>query len=130
MAKTKRVLVVDDDERILSSFRRVLEQEGYSVDVAATGMEALEKIKKRKFNICLVDVRLPDMDGADLVKKITNPGTVKIIITGYSSEEVGARAADSGADDYLAKPVRPKDLLEVIKERVTAKEDLLKQSAT
>ena len=114
-----RVLIVDDDTSILKAFRGILERAGYSVETAETGKEALEKLRKEKFNVCLVDVKLPDMDGTELLLKIPKDDeTVKIIITGFSSEEVGKRAADYGADDYLVKPVKPEDLLATIQERL------------
>jgi DNA-binding response OmpR family regulator len=117
----KKILLVDDDISILKSFKRILENKGYVVETAETGRDALEKIKKKKFNAYLVDVRLPDMDGTNLLKAIKDPQTVKIIITGYSSEEVGRKAADYGADDYLVKPVKPEELLATVQERLTLK---------
>ena len=116
----KRILVVDDDVNILRVFKSILEKEGYAVETAATGKDALEKIRNEKFNVCLVDVRLPDMDGTDLLLNMADtPETVKIIVTGFSTEEVGKKAADYGADDFLVKPVRPEELIATVRERLS-----------
>ena len=102
--KKNQILVVDDDANILRVFKSVLEKEGYSVDTAATGKDALKKIKKAKFSVYLVDVKLPDMDGTELLLKIpSNPKTIKIVVTGFSTDEVGKKAADYGADDFLSQ---------------------------
>jgi DNA-binding NtrC family response regulator len=121
----KHILVVDDDEGILRVFKQILEKEGYIVETAETGKEAQEKIQTEKFDVCLVDVRLPDMDGTDLLLKLAGrPQTIKIIVTGYSSEETGKKAADYGADDFLVKPVKPEELIATVKERLeTAQQD-------
>jgi DNA-binding response OmpR family regulator len=115
----KRILVVDDDVNILRVFRRILEKEGYAVDTAETGKDALKKIKKAKFDVCIVDVKLPDMDGTELLLKIPNdPKTIKIIVTGFSTDEVGKKAADYGADDFLVKPVKAEELIATVRERL------------
>ena len=115
----KRILVVDDDAGILRVFRHILEKEGYFVETAETGREALQKLQNEKFDVCLVDVRLPDMDGTDLLLNLgNNPQAIKIVITGYSSEEVGKKAADYGADDFLVKPVKPEELLNTVRDRL------------
>ena len=114
----KRILVVDDDVSILRVFKNILEKEGYLVETVETGKDALEKIKKEKFSVCLVDVKLPDMDGTDLLLKMADSETIKIIVTGFSSEEVGKKAADYGADDFLVKPVKAEELVATVRERL------------
>ncbi|HSV49104.1 MAG TPA: response regulator [Candidatus Acidoferrales bacterium] len=119
MEEKKRILVVDDDTSILSAFKGILEKAGYNVETAETGEEALRLLSIAKFDLCLVDVRLPDMDGTELLLEMAeSPETVKIIITGFSSEKVGIKAADYGADDFLVKPVRAEELLAVIRQRL------------
>ncbi len=121
MNQEKRILVVDDDVNILRVFRSILEKAGYIVETVETGKAALEKIQKDKFNVCLVDVKLPDMDGTELLLKMANDSEIiKIIVTGFSSEELGKKAADYGADDFLVKPVKPEELLATVKERLDA----------
>ena len=110
---------MDDDTSILRVFRGILEKEGYAVETAETGKDALKKIKKADFNVCIVDVKLPDMDGTDLLLKMPNhPKTIKIIVTGFSTHEVGKKAADYGADDYLVKPVKAQELIGTVRERL------------
>jgi DNA-binding response OmpR family regulator len=116
----KSILVVDDDKSILRTLTRILQKAGYDVDAAETGKEAMEKADKRRYDLALVDVRLPDMDGTDLlvVTKDTLQDTVKIMITGFPSLETGVKALDGGADAYLVKPVRPEELLMLIEEKL------------
>jgi two-component system alkaline phosphatase synthesis response regulator PhoP len=117
--KKKRILVVDDDLNILRVFKNILEKEGYQVETVETGKRALEKIKKEKFSVYLIDVKLPDMDGTQLLLKIpNNPKTIKIIVTGFSTDETGKKAADYGADDFLVKPVKAEDLIATVRERL------------
>jgi DNA-binding response OmpR family regulator len=124
----KRILVVDDDRGILRTFKGILEKAGYVVDTVETGREALEKIEKQKFSLLLIDVKLPDMDGTEILRRMVNDSeTVKIIVTGFSSQEVGEKAADYGADDFLVKPVKGEELLSAVKERLETKLTLNEQ---
>ena len=127
----KRILVIDDDKSILRAFTRLLQKNDYEVDVAETGKEALEKAETGHYNVALIDVRLPDMDGTDLLPKMqkTMHETVKIMITGFPSLENGVKALDEGADAYLVKPVRPEELLTLIKEKLKSKEENKQHSA-
>jgi len=120
----KKILVVDDDKSILRAFTRILQKNGYEVDVAETGKEALEKAETGRYDLTLVDVRLPDIDGTDLLPKMqkTMHEAVKIMITGFPSLENGVKALDEGADAYLVKPVKPEELLTLIKEKLKNKE--------
>ncbi len=121
MEKTKKqILVVDDDKSILRTFTRILQKSGYEIEVAETGKEALEKSKKKCYDMALIDIRLPDMDGTDLLIKMqkTMHEAVKIMITGFPSLETGVKALDEGADAYLVKPVKPEELLALIEEKL------------
>ncbi len=120
----KTVLVVDDDQSVLTTFARILERNGYNVDTAETGNQAITKLQTKDYDIVLIDLKLPDIDGTDVLRKIPKSAskTVKIIITGFSTQESGLMAADYGADDYLVKPLKPEELLEVIKEAALLKE--------
>lgn len=121
----KRILVIDDDKSILRAFTRILQKNGYEVDIAETGKEALDKAETGCYDLSLIDVRLPDMDGTDLLSKMqkTMVETVKIMITGFPSLENGVKALDEGADAYLVKPVKPEELLTLIKEKLKNKEE-------
>lgn len=120
----KRIIVIDDDKSILRTFTRILQKNGYEIDVAETGKEAIEKSKKNSYDLALIDIRLPDMDGTDLLVKLkqTMRDATKIMITGFPSLETGVKALDEGADAYLVKPVKPEELLALIEEKFKAKE--------
>jgi DNA-binding response OmpR family regulator len=120
----RTILVVDDDKSILRTFTRILQKNGYEIDSAETGKEAMEKAASRHYDLALVDIRLPDMDGTDLLAKIKKQlqNTIKIMITGFPSIESGIKALDEGADAYLVKPVKPEELLMLIKEKLKNKE--------
>lgn len=121
MPETKKtILVVDDDKSILRTFTRILQKSGYEIEVAETGKEAMEKAANRHFDLALVDIRLPDMDGTDLLAKLKKQlqHTVKIMITGFPSLETGIKALDEGADAYLVKPVKPQELLLLLDEKL------------
>jgi DNA-binding response OmpR family regulator len=113
----KRILIVDDDRSILRTLKRVLEKNGYTVDTAETAKEALDKLTNNHYDLALVDVILPDMKGTDLLIKAKNElnQTVKFIITGYPSAEVGAKARDLGAEAFILKPVKMPELLSIIR---------------
>lgn len=120
----KTILVVDDDKSILRTFTRILQKNGYDIDTAETGKEAMEKAENRQYDLALVDIRLPDMDGTDLLAKLKKPlqNTVKIMITGFPSLETGVKALDEGADAYLVKPVKPQELLVLLEEKLKNRE--------
>ena len=124
MEASRTILVVDDDKSILRTFTRILQKNGYKIDTAETGKEAMEKAENKHYDLALVDIRLPDMDGTELLAKIKRQlqKTVKIMITGFPSLESGVKALDEGADAYLVKPVKPEDLLMLIKEKLKSKE--------
>ena len=130
MGTKKTILVVDDDKSILRTFTHILQKSGYEIDVAETGKEAMEKAENSHFDLALVDVRLPDMDGTDLLAKLKKQfqHTVKIMITGFPSLETGVKALDEGADAYLVKPVKPQELLMLLDEKLKNKEGLAETS--
>jgi DNA-binding response OmpR family regulator len=121
----KTILVVDDDKSILRTFTRILQKSGYEIDTAETGQEAIEKTQTRSYDLALVDIRLPDIDGTDLLAKLKKPlqHTVKIMITGFPSLETGVKALDEGADAYLVKPVKPQELLILLEEKLKSREE-------
>jgi DNA-binding response OmpR family regulator len=113
-----RILLIDDDKAILRSIGLVLEKNGFSVDKVETGKEAIEKIKTQTYDVLLVDLKLPDMEGTDLLSKINLPQAVKIMFTGFPSLVSGMQAMDRGVDAYLHKPVKPEELVMVIKSKL------------
>jgi two-component system, NtrC family, response regulator HydG len=117
------ILIVDDDKSVIRTFSKLLQKAGYVTETAETGKEAIEKISKRFYDVVLIDFRLPDMDGTNLLGKIPDHlvNSVKIIITGFPSLDLGANALDMGIDAYLVKPVNPSDLLLLISEKLKSK---------
>ena len=119
----KTILIIDDDKSILKTFRRLLQRCGYEVDVAETGAEAVEKLNNRFYDVALIDVRLPDMDGGDLLvlarKELSN--TVKMIITGLPMIDLGNKTLEQGADALLLKPVKPEELISLIQDKLKKK---------
>ncbi len=124
MKSSRTILLVDDDKSILRTFSRILQKNGYKIDTAETGKEAIEKTTNKHYVLALIDIRLPDMDGTKMLAKMKKQlqNTIKIMITGFPSIESGIRALDEGADAYLVKPVRPEDLLMLIKEKLKNKD--------
>ena len=125
MDRNAKVLVVDDDENIRNTMKAILEDEGYIVDLAATGREAVEKTQKVAYNIALLDIRLPDMEGVELLKlmKDATPRTRKIMVTGYPSMQNAITALNKNADAYLIKPVNVEKLLNTVKEQLKLQEE-------
>ena len=125
MDKTVRILVVDDDESIRKTMKAILEDEGYLVDLAASGKEAVEKANNETYNLALLDIRLPDIEGVELLKlmKDSVPRTRKIMVTGYPSMQNAISALNKNADAYLVKPVDIEKLLDTVKEQLQLQED-------
>ena len=125
MDKHARILVVDDDENIRNTMKTILEDEGYIVDLAANGNDAIEKTKKSAYNIALLDIRLPDMEGMELLKLIkdTVPRTRKIMVTGYPSMQNAIAALNKNADAYLVKPIDIENFLSIVKEQLQLQEN-------
>jgi DNA-binding response OmpR family regulator len=123
LTTTRTILVVDDDKSILRTFARILQKNDYEIDSAETGKEAMEKVDRRHYDLALMDVRLPDIDGIELLAKMKKPlqSTIKIMITGFPSLESGVKALDEGADAYLIKPVKSEELLMLIEEKLKIK---------
>ncbi len=113
-----RVLVIDDDKSVLRSTVLVLEKNGFAVDTAETGKEAIEKSKLQRYDAALVDLRLPDMDGLEILSRADLSNTVKIMFTGYPSLVSGMQAMDKGVDAYLPKPVRPDEMVLLLKSKL------------
>jgi ActR/RegA family two-component response regulator len=108
MIMETRILVVDDDEQVRSYLSRALDERGgFSVEVAATAEEALRKIENAVFDLVLVDLKLPDMDGLQLITEIlkSNPKILTVLLTGYASIDSAVEAMRRGASDYLTKPI-------------------------
>ena len=112
MINAVRILVIDDDADIRNSISAILKDEGYKVDQAKNGAEAIGRSKKATYNAALIDIKLPDMEGVELLTRLKDsvPKMRKIIITGFPSLENAIASLNKGADAYLVKPVDPERL--------------------
>ena len=125
MGEHARILIVDDDESIRTVLSTILSDEGYSVDMARTGKEAVKKSNTKLYNLALIDIRLPDTEGTTLLTRIkkTSPRTRKIIITGYPSLQNAVDALNKGADAYVMKPFDMRKVLATIEEQLEKQEE-------
>ena len=124
MEKPARILIIDDDENIRKVIQTILDDEGYITDAADTAKKGIEKSENAFFNLALIDVRLPDMEGIELLTKLkeTKPKMRKIIVTGYPTLQNAVGAVNRGADAYVMKPFDVEKIL------LTIKDQLKKQS--
>ena len=117
--KATQILVVDDEQDILELIRHTLNKEGYEVHVAANGQQAVEKAKKIKPSLILMDVMMPVMDGMEACRQLKEDpetATLPIIFLTARSEEFAELAGfEAGADDYISKPIRSRVLLSRIR---------------
>ena len=120
MSQSARILVIDDEESIRRTVSMTLEHAAYVVDTAENGKQAIEKAEANFYNLALIDIRLPDMEGTQLLTALTEttPKMVKIILTGYPTLENAIKAINKGVDAYLIKPVNSDAMLKLIKEHL------------
>ncbi len=116
----ERILVVDDDMDFLELVSTLLRGEGYEVDTAKSGREGLERCIEYFYSLILIDIKLPDFDGIELLTRIVDadPKIRKVIITGYPSLENARQALNLGADAYLVKPVKAEELLGTVRKQL------------
>jgi DNA-binding NtrC family response regulator len=112
VARARNVLVVDDEKTVCNSCKKILTREGYKVDVALSGEEALNKVKTNGFDVLIADWKMPEIDGIEVARRIKkeNPNIAVILITGYPSVETSIEAMRSGVSDYVPKPFTPEEL--------------------
>lgn len=109
---TARVLVIDDERTVCISCKRVLEDEGHSVDYAFSGKDGLHRACTEKFDLVLLDLKMPGIHGLEVLDMIKEkrPDLIVIIITGYASIQTSIEAIKKGAFDYVPKPFTPEEL--------------------
>ena len=119
-----RILVVDDEYGVRSGIRQILEIEGYAVDEAATGEEALTLLRSNSYDVALLDYRLPDIDGLTILQSIKTSGmdVTTCMITAYANIDTAVAATREGVDFFLPKPFLPDDLLGVVETLVKHKQ--------
>jgi DNA-binding NtrC family response regulator len=120
MEKPARIIIIDDDENIRKVLQTILEDEGYFVETAQTANEGIKKTENTFYNLALIDVRLPDMEGIELLTKLreTKPKMRKIIVTGFPTLQNAVSAVNRGADGFVMKPFDVEKILSNIKEQL------------
>ncbi|HUY01433.1 MAG TPA: response regulator [Candidatus Deferrimicrobium sp.] len=116
--KLNQLLIIDDDVQICNTLSDILEESGYKVSISITGQDAVNKIKNTEFNVALIDLLLPDMDGITLLRTLKHiyPDIICIIITGNAILDKAVKALTDGADGFFIKPVIVDELLQKIQE--------------
>ena len=116
----QNILVVDDDAEARKILSSILFEEGYSVETVANGKQAIRACEKARFDVALIDIKLPDMDGTELLHRLKEkqPHMVKIIVTGFPTLENAIKTINEGADGYILKPYDVQKLLEIIRKHL------------
>lgn len=129
MSRPAKILIVDDEINLLQSLSDVLKRKGYSVATAQNGLEALEKLKERYFNIAIVDYKMPKMGGMELLKIMREryPQTAVVILTGYGTIKSAVDAMKKGAYNYLIKPFSPDEII-LIANKIMEEENLREEN--
>jgi len=113
-----RILVVDDEDIVRTSCSRTLSPEGYELRLAKNGVEGLKMASEERFDLVLTDLKMPDMDGIEVLRIIKEkwPETAVIIVTGYQTVDTAVKAIKLGAYDYIEKPFTPDALISAVAE--------------
>ena len=116
VTQTATILVVDDEENTREGLSKILAKEGYSVEMAANGREAMALLKRQEFDLVITDMRMPLMDGLEVLREIKkmDEGIGVIMITAFGEVESYLEAMNMGAFEYINKPVRVNELKRVI----------------
>jgi formate/nitrite transporter len=124
-----KILVIDDEQIVGESLRKTFRDEGYEIDTARSGQEGLQKARRESFDLMIVDLKMPDISGLDVVRKIKEeqPDAMMVMITGYSTVDSATEALRTGVFDYLPKPFTPEEITSVVGKALKAKEKLAKE---
>jgi CheY-like chemotaxis protein len=126
----RRILVLDDDPIVTLSCKRILGAEGYSISTVEKGEDALNKLAKEDFDLLISDVRLPDINGMEVLKesRVLKPKTDVVIITGYPTLDDARESTKLGASEYIEKPFTPDFMLNVAKKVFDTRGWILRQA--
>ena len=121
MVAQKRILVIDDDATVRQSCERILSDQGYDVETAASGTEGLERARREYFDCALVDLKMPDVDGMEIVRiaRRDRGNMALLIVTGYGAVGTAAEAMRLGVSDYLSKPFTPDEIARAVSKALT-----------
>lgn len=128
----KKILVVDDEATVCRSIRKALARDDYEIDVALSGEEGLKLETEKKYDVIIVDLMMPGLNGMDLLKslKAISPSVQVVMITGYPTMKNTLQAMQIGAFDFLPKPFLPYDLRNLVARALTAREKATGGSGT
>ncbi|MEW6673204.1 MAG: response regulator [Thermodesulfobacteriota bacterium] len=118
-----RILLMEDEPSVAKGLQMVLTEEGYAVDLAMTGQSALDRFTQKGFDLLVADLRLPDIDGMEVIKRVKarRPQTSVVVITGYSTVTSAIEAMKLGAHDYLPKPFTDEEFKSAVEGALKAK---------
>jgi len=121
-----KMMLVDDEERFLSTTQKVLVRKGYDVQTASSGSEALEKLKQKNIHVVILDVKMPGMDGIATLREIKKlfPLVEVIMLTGHATVESAVEGLKSGATDYLMKPADSDELVNKAQEAFEKRQNI------
>jgi DNA-binding NtrC family response regulator len=125
LTEKAKILIVDDDENVRETMKAILEDENYRVEIATNGKQAIQMSNEKMYNLAFLDIRLPDMEGVELLKLMKEyvPRTRKIMLTGFPTIQNAVTAVNEKADAYLLKPVDVEKLLEIVKKQLQSQEE-------
>jgi DNA-binding response OmpR family regulator len=112
----KQILIVEDDEKLGEVLKKILDKRGFVTGVALKGSDGLTKAKQESFDIALVDLKMPDIDGIEVLRSLRNisPQTYVIIMTAFGTIDSAVEAMQHGAFHYITKPFRTEEILFII----------------
>jgi DNA-binding NtrC family response regulator len=128
MQEKPSLLIVDDDENMLETLSDLLQEKGYWTETAKTGKEAITKAKEHFFNVALIDIKLPDITGIEVLQTFRKeyPSRMNIIITAYATLQNAVDAVNLGANAYIMKPIDHKKLDQIMKQYLKKQHKALK----
>ncbi len=134
MVRKEKILIIDDEEKMCRLLKDILEVEKFNVEYALNGSDGIERLKKEDFDLLILDLRLPDMDGISLLKKIRDKGIPVIMISAYGNIPMVVEAMKYGAEDFIEKPFEKDRIIITIKnvlnrKRIEEERDSLKKEA-
>ena len=121
--KSLNILVIDDEKVICDACKMVLGEKGHRIDVCLNGISGQAALKRKPYDILLLDMKLPDIDGMEILMGImdSQPAPCVVVMSGYSTLSNALQAMKKGAADYLAKPFTDDELLEAVKKSCTTR---------